>query len=76
MTHAPAVEEARKMARFPVFALSLSLALAAAGPAAALDWPQFRGVNRDGVSTETDLARSWPAEGPRVVWRRAIGEGY
>ncbi len=64
------------MARFPFSALSLSLALLAAGPAAALDWPQFRGVNRDGVSAETDLPRSWPAEGPRVLWKRAIGEGY
>ncbi len=64
------------MARFPLPVLSLSLALLAAGPAAALDWPQFRGVNRDGVSAETDLPRSWPAEGPRVVWKRAIGEGY
>jgi hypothetical protein len=44
------------MARFPFPALSLSLALLAAGPAAALDWPQFRGVNRDGVSAETSEA--------------------
>ncbi len=68
------------MARFPLparsFALSLFLTLLAAGPAAAIDWPQFRGVNRDGVSAETGLPRSWPAEGPRVVWKRAIGEGY
>ncbi len=63
------------MARFTLPVLSLSLLLAA-GPAAALDWPQFLGVNRDGVSAETDLPRSWPAEGPRVVWKRAIGEGY
>ncbi len=64
------------IARFPFPTLSLSLALLAAGPAAALDWPQFRGVNRDGVSAETDLPRSWPAKGPQVVWKRAIGEGY
>jgi outer membrane protein assembly factor BamB len=64
------------MARFPFSVLSLSLTLLAAGPAAGLDWPQFRGVNRDGVSAETDLPRSWPAAGPRVVWKRAIGEGY
>lgn len=64
------------LARFACFALSLSLTLLAAGPAAAVDWPQFRGVNRDGVSTETDLPRSWPAEGPRILWKRAIGEGY
>jgi outer membrane protein assembly factor BamB len=64
------------MARFSFSALSLALMLLAAGPAAALDWPQFRGVNRDGVSAETDLPRSLPEEGPRVVWKRAIGEGY
>lgn len=64
------------MARFTFPVLSLALTLLAAGPAAALDWPQFRGVNRDGVSAETGLPRSWPAEGPRVVWKRGIGEGY
>jgi outer membrane protein assembly factor BamB len=64
------------MARSPFSFLALALTLLAAGPAAALDWPQFRGVNRDGVSAETGLLRSWPAEGPRVVWRRPIGEGY
>ncbi|HEX6861666.1 MAG TPA: PQQ-binding-like beta-propeller repeat protein, partial [Thermoanaerobaculia bacterium] len=64
------------MARIPFPVLSLCLTLLAAGPAAALDWPQFRGVNRDGVSAETGLPRSWPAEGPRVLWKRAIGEGY
>lgn len=64
------------MARFAVSLLSISLTLLAAGPAAAFDWPQFRGVNRDGVSAETDLPRSWPAEGPRVLWKRSIGEGY
>ncbi len=64
------------MARVSFPALALSLALLAAGPAVGLDWPQFRGVNRDGVSAETGLPRSFPAEGPRVVWKRAIGEGF
>ena len=63
------------MARPNVLA-SLSLALLAATPASALDWPQFRGAHRDGVSAETGLARAWSPEGPRVVWRRPIGEGY
>lgn len=64
------------MARLRLSVLSLSLTLLAAGPGAAIDWPQFRGVNRDGVSAETDLPRSWPAEGPRLLWKRAIGEGF
>ncbi|HEX6900516.1 MAG TPA: PQQ-binding-like beta-propeller repeat protein [Thermoanaerobaculia bacterium] len=40
------------------------------------DWPRFQGEKQDGISPESGLPRSWPAEGPRVVWKRAIGEGY
>jgi outer membrane protein assembly factor BamB len=40
------------------------------------EWPQFRGVNRDGISTETGLADSWGESGPQEVWRHSIGEGY
>ncbi len=39
------------------------------------DWPQFLGPNRDGKSAETGLANSWPAGGPREVWRKAGGAG-
>ena len=34
----------------------------------ALDWPQWRGPNRDGVSKETGLLKSWPAAGPARAW--------
>lgn len=64
------------MARSLRSLLALFVGLLGAAYAHALDWPQFRGVNRDGVSAETGIARSWGAEGPRVVWRRAIGEGF
>jgi len=40
------------------------------------DWPQFRGPNRDGVSTETGLLDAWPEGGPKELWRRPLGEGY
>ncbi|HSE43455.1 MAG TPA: PQQ-binding-like beta-propeller repeat protein [Acidobacteriota bacterium] len=40
------------------------------------DWPQYRGLNRDGISLETGLIKSWPATGPKVNWRAPIGEGY
>ncbi len=41
------------------------------------DWPQWRGPNRDGVSTETGLLRTWPVEGPRLLWEKVgLGEGY
>ena len=40
------------------------------------DWPQWRGPNRDGISSETGFLKSWPKEGPKVLWRIPFGEGY
>lgn len=40
------------------------------------DWPQWRGANRDAVSSETGLLEEWPEGGPRVVWRTKVGAGY
>ena len=44
--------------------------------AAPTDWPQFRGPNRDNISTETGLLRAWPAGGPQVLWKTSVAEGY
>ncbi len=59
-----------------VFSWLLTGWLFATGPAAAADWPQFRGPQRDGTSTETGLATVWPQTGPQQLWRVEIGEGY
>jgi outer membrane protein assembly factor BamB len=41
------------------------------------DWPQWRGPNRDGISTETGLLKQWPAGGPSVAWTATgLGRGY
>jgi hypothetical protein len=41
------------------------------------DWPQWRGPNRDDISTETGLLKSWPEGGPRRVWLfEDCGLGY
>jgi outer membrane protein assembly factor BamB len=40
------------------------------------DWPQFRGTDRSNVSSETGLFRKWPAEGPKVVWKTPVCQGY
>jgi outer membrane protein assembly factor BamB len=43
----------------------------------AADWPQWRGPNRDGVSTEKGLLKQWPAGGPKLVWTYdQAGAGY
>jgi outer membrane protein assembly factor BamB len=40
------------------------------------DWPQWRGVHRDGVSEEAAILLDWPDDGPKVLWRADCGEGY
>jgi len=40
-------------------------------------WPQWHGVNRDGKSLDKGLLKSWPAEGPKLLWKLAnMGQGY
>ena len=35
-------------------------------------WPQWRGVNRDGISPDTGLSQDWSVSPPKLVW---MGEG-
>lgn len=53
----------------------LALGLAGASTSAS-DWPQFLGPNRNGVTVGDGLAQTWPKEGPPVVWRRNVGQGF
>jgi outer membrane protein assembly factor BamB len=50
--------------------------LAVAATCAAEDWPQFGGPRRDFTSPETGLARSWPAEGPKLLWKVPLHKGF
>ncbi|HEV2845019.1 MAG TPA: PQQ-binding-like beta-propeller repeat protein, partial [Thermoanaerobaculia bacterium] len=58
------------------FSVALPFSPVADGAPLATDWPQFRGLHRDGISRETGLLKSWPAEGPRLLWKAPAGEGY
>jgi len=40
------------------------------------DWPQWRGLQRDGISRETGLLKAWPSGGPKVLWKISVGSGY
>src|SRR5512136_260920 len=42
----------------------------------AADWPGYFGPKRDSTSTEKGILRSWPKEGPKVLWTVPIGIGY
>jgi outer membrane protein assembly factor BamB len=53
-----------------------SVLILAAIPVLSGDWPQFRGPNRNNISSETGLLRKWPAQGPKVLWKTPVCEGY
>jgi len=45
--------------------------------ASATDWPQWRGLERNGISPETGLLDSWPKGGPPQTWKaQGLGTGY
>ena len=40
-------------------------------------WPEFHGLGRTNISTETGLLKKWPDGGPPLVWRFSeCGRGY
>jgi outer membrane protein assembly factor BamB len=40
------------------------------------DWPQYLGPNRNSISTQKGILRSWPQNGPEVLWTVAVGKGF
>ena len=40
------------------------------------DWPQYLGPDRNSTSPRKGLLRSWPENGPEVLWTVAVGRGY
>jgi outer membrane protein assembly factor BamB len=40
------------------------------------DWPNFRGPNHNGISTETGWSATWPKDGPKVLWKATLGTGF
>ena len=50
----------------------VTLPRAAAGD----DWPQWRGPNGDGISSETGWTTDWPEDGPPKLWESDLGKGY
>src|SRR5262245_12766391 len=55
--------------------LVLLLALVLGAQKMPADWPQMLGPGRNGVYAGPPLNEAWGASGPRVVWRRSIGQG-
>lgn len=40
------------------------------------DWPQFLGPHRNSTSGEKGVLRTWPTNGPAVLWTVPVGRGF
>ncbi len=65
------------MNRTRLFPLALVAPVLLASAARAADWPQWRGPNRDGRSSEKGLLKQWPEGGPEILWKvDTVSEAY
>jgi len=42
----------------------------------AQDWPQYLGPKRNSISDQKGILRSWPENGPEVLWTVDVGIGF
>src|SRR5258706_9620034 len=59
-----------------LLAAALTLALLPSAALRADDWPQWRGLNRDGAWNETGILEFFPTDGLKVRWRAPVGWGF
>ncbi len=58
------------------FVVSLCAIAFFSAPRIAAEWPQWLGEKRDSIWEEKGLITRFPKDGPPIVWRKPIGEGY
>jgi outer membrane protein assembly factor BamB len=73
---APSLRRNRTIRIVAKRSILLLVLLVAVRGLAAHDWPQFLGPTRNGVYTGPPLSTSWPAGGPKVAWRKQVGQGF
>jgi outer membrane protein assembly factor BamB len=44
--------------------------------AAAIDWPQYGGAERNWIFPETGWSSQWPNDGPKKLWEASVGIGF
>lgn len=55
---------------FPIFCVIFSICVLGA------DWPMFHGADGENRSPDTGLPKTWPADGPKLLWKiDTLGEG-
>jgi outer membrane protein assembly factor BamB len=60
----------------PAFRFAVEQAAKPAPSSPSLAWTQWGGPNRNFQTQAAGLKDTWPASGPPVIWKRALGEGY
>lgn len=60
----------------PKALLLIAIIFACLSNALAQDWPQYLGPDRNSISNQKNLLRSWPQTGPEVLWSVNVGIGY
>jgi outer membrane protein assembly factor BamB len=61
-----------------LFSTAAVLALVALGTftASGSDWPRWRGLDLNGISSEKGWQAQWPAQGPKQLWKASVGTGF
>jgi outer membrane protein assembly factor BamB len=59
-----------------LFFVSILLLFSSATQVNAQDWPQYQGPKRDNTSSQKGIFRTWPANGPEVLWTANLGPGF
>lgn len=61
-----------------LFSIATSFGYSGSGKTknADMDWPQWRGPNRDGVSLTQNILKDWAKIDSVTLWRIPVGEGY
>jgi len=59
-----------------LLAAAYFIGLTQARAAAEFDWPRWRGPDVNGISKESGWSTTWPAEGPKRLWKAQLGIGF
>ena len=65
-----------RRARLQRLGLALSVIVSLCSSGQADDWPHWRGLQRNGISAETNWRDTWTPDGPKTAWKAKVGLGF
>ena len=71
-----AYASATKMISLMKKTLIPTLLVSAVSLAQAADWPNWRGPDYNGISSETGWYEKWGSRGPKRLWTASVGTGF